>query len=115
MTLSVPEMLEADRKLAAELTPSWSDDEKMLEARSAAARHNARLDAPVPGKKSGWDATVRGVRIDDEQVRHPWTVIGHGETSGEAIDDLIAKLDARPVVRSGPATCAACGQPLPNQ
>ncbi len=114
MTLSVPEMLVEDRKLAAEITPAYTDDDRMIAARSAAARHNARLDAPAPAKKGGWDARASAVRVDEDQKGHPWSVIGHGETAGAALDDLVTKLNERPVVTSGPATCPTCGQSLPG-
>lgn len=109
---SLRDALVADRKLAAEITPAgWTDP--LLAAREAAARHNARVDAPIVGKKGGWDARATGVRIDAEQQRHPWSLIGHGETSDEATADLIAKLEGKVVERTAVALCFACGQPLP--
>lgn len=111
---TLSELVEADRRLAAEITPPWDGDDQLSVARDAAARHGARLDAPEESDKGGWKATAKGVRIDEEQQRHPWSLVGHGETQQAALTDLIGKLNAKAVVRPAGVTCPTCGQPLPN-
>ena len=103
--------LEADRQLAKEITPAYSDADAAVAVRAAGARHNARIDAPELGKK-GWTATARGVTADAQQQRHPWTVTGTGTTADEALRYLMAQLDGRPVQASAEAVCSSCGRPL---
>lgn len=112
---SLTEALEADRVLAAEITPPFTGSDPLVVAsQEAAARHNGRLDAPAPGKKGGWDARVSGVRIDQaDQSRHPWTTIGHGETAEQSLRDLIVKLDDRSLA-AAPSFCPTCHQLLPE-
>jgi hypothetical protein len=112
--MGLVEDLVADRELGASLsTPNWDQPEAFVVAREAAARHNARVDNALPTKKGGWDARATAVRIDGDQGRHPWSVVGHGETADAALLDLAAQLDAKPVVSSATATCPTCGQALP--
>lgn len=101
----------SDAEVAAVVQPILADPLRDRVV-AAATRHNARIDSPEQDKKGSWNATASGVRVDANQGRHPWSVVGRGLTSIAAVEDLLAKIDERSVdVPAEP--CPYCHQPLP--